>query len=363
MREKPIYNDWGAKLADALIKRRARLDGAWSYDYGVTLGGMAALNSKTGDARYYRYIYDTMAWFVDESGEIRYYFPEERNLDYINNGKALLYLYEKTGEARWRRAADKLRAQLKTQPRTLEGGFWHKAIYPHQMWLDGLYMAQPYYARYAEMFGEDAFDDIALQFELSYKNTYDAASGLCRHAWDSRRAQFWAEEDTGRAPHCWGRALGWYMAAMVDTLPHFPVNHAGRALIIEILQSLSQALANARDSVTGVWYQIPDQISRPGNYPEASASCLITYALFKGARLGYIDTKFAEIARDAYRGIVTQFVEVMKGEPILTKICQVAGLGGDGARDGSYAYYMSEPIVCDDLKGVGAFIQCACEAE
>jgi unsaturated rhamnogalacturonyl hydrolase len=249
------------------------------------------------------------------------------------------------------------------QPRTPSGGFWHKLIYPNQMWLDGLYMAQPFYAQYAAMFGDAAaFDDIAHQFALSFEKTFDAATGLCRHAWDESRECFWCNKQTGQSRHVWGRAMGWYMAALVDTLEHIPPAHAAYGVLSGILRALAPAVLRARDEGTGVFTQVLDCPGRPGNYPESSASCLLVYALLKGARLGVLDPAYAEAGRAAYADVVTQFIQVVNGQAVVTKCCQVAGLGGAQRRDGSFAYYMSEAIICNDLKGTGAFLQAGCEA-
>jgi unsaturated rhamnogalacturonyl hydrolase len=355
----PPYPNEAIRVADALLTREGQLTARWSYDYGVVWRGLAALYELTGEARYESAIRQGVDSFLSPDGRrIRDYHPEECNLDYINNGKLLLYLYQRTEEARYRHAADLLRAQLDTQPRTPSGGFWHKLIYPNQMWLDGLYMAGPFYAQYAAMFGDDAaFDDIAHQFQLVFDKTHEAASGLCRHAWDESRESFWCDAQTGQSQHAWGRAMGWYMAALVDTIEHIPAVHAAHAVLAEILRALAPAVVRARDTQTGVWMQVPDSPGRPGNYPESSASCLLVYALLKGARLGVLEREYAEIGRAAYADVVTQFIQVVNGQAVVTKCCQVGGLGGAQRRDGSFAYYMSEAIICNDLKGTGAFIQ------
>ncbi|MDR0897213.1 MAG: glycoside hydrolase family 88 protein [Oscillospiraceae bacterium] len=356
--------NWAAQVADSLLTREGLLTARWSYDYGVIWRGLAALYDLTADERYENAIRQGVDSFLSPDGRrIRDYHPEECNLDYINNGKLLLYLYQRTGDARYRNAADLLRAQLDTQPRTPSGGFWHKLIYPNQMWLDGLYMAEPFYAQYTAMFGDAAtFDDIAHQFRLVYDKTFDAPTGLCRHAWDETRESFWCDPQTGQSKHVWGRAMGWYMAALVDTIEHIPATHAAHAVLSDILRALAPAVVCARDAQTGVWMQVMDCPGRPGNYPESSASCLLVYALLKGARLGVLEREYAQIGRAAYADVVTQFIQPLNGQAVVTKCCQVGGLGGAQRRDGSFAYYMSEAIICNDLKGTGAFIQAGGEA-
>lgn len=365
MWEKILRNDWHIRMADSVIARDTEIHAKWEYDDGVVLQGIAAVYALTGDEKYMAYIRRVMDSFVQDGGKaIRGYSPVEYNIDHINNGKILLYLYEQTGEEAYRAAADLLMAQLRTHPRTDEGGLWHKQIYPHQMWLDGAYMGTPFYARYAAQYLDaTVMDDVALQFRLSYAHTLDETTGLHYHAWDSRREQFWCDPKTGCSENFWGRAMGWYCAALVDTLDYFPKEHPTCAELEGYLRACADAIFAVQDAATGVWYQVLDQGTRPGNYLEASASSLFVYAFAKGIRMGVLPKEMAPRVRAAYDGIITQFVEVYKGLTNLNKCCQVAGLGNKGDRDGTFAYYMSEPIICNDRKGVGAFLQAAAEVE
>jgi len=259
-----------------------------------------------------------------------------------------------------------LREQLKTHPRTSEGGFWHKKVYPHQMWLDGLYMGQPFYAEYAKLFDEpEAFDDITNQFVLMEKYSRDAQTGLLYHGWDESREQAWANDTTGRSPHVWGRALGWYSMALVDALSFFPEDHPGVDSLTGILQRLAKAVVAYQDKKSGVWYDVVDMGERPENYFEASASCMLVYALAKGVRLGYLPKSYLRAAKKGYEGILKEFITPRDGGGInLEGTVMVSGLGGSGRyRDGSFDYYMSEPVIQNDPKGIGAFIKCATEIE
>lgn len=365
MWEKPIRNGWHRKMADSILARDPGFHPVWTYDDSVVLQGMAALEALTGGRRYGNFIRRVMDSFLEEGGRrIRDYSPLEYNIDHISNGKILLHLYATTGDVVYRRAADLLMEQLRTHPRTEEGGFWHKRIYPHQMWLDGIYMAQPFYARYGAMFADGAaLADVALNIRVCYRHTLDARTGLHYHAWDEKRAQPWCDPKTGCSRHFWGRAMGWFCAALVDTLDFFPAGHPQRGEIEGYLRACAEAVFAVQDAKSGVWYQILDQAGRPGNYLEASASCLFVYAFAKAMRLGILDRAYAARVRLGYAGIITQFVEEYKGFTNLNKTCQVAGLGGEQARDGSFAYYMSEPIIANDLKGAGAFLQAAVEME
>lgn len=336
----------------------------WRYDQGVILKGVEAVWLATGERKWFDYIQKSMDFYVDASGCIKGYRPDEYNIDHINNGKLLLLLHQVTGKAKYKAAADRLRAQMRTHPRTSEGGFWHKKVYPHQMWLDGLYMAQPFLAEYARVYHEDTlFHDIALQFELMYRHGLDPASGLLRHGWDESRSQRWADSSTGLSPHAWGRSLGWFGMALVDVLDHFPETHPRRDALLEILRAFIASVSKVRDKDSGVWYDLPGMHDRTRNYPEASASAMLTYTLGKAARLGYVDARYRDTADMAWTGVRRRFLRDSAGLLTLSGTVSVSGLGGNPYRDGSFDYYMSEPVVDNDPKGLGALILCATEME
>jgi len=314
------------------------------------------------------YVKRNMDRFVQPDGSIKGYTMDEFNLDHIAQGRLLFPLFTRTRDDRYRKAALILREQLTQHPRTSEGGFWHKKIYPQQMWLDGLYMAEPFYAEYARVFNEPAaFDDITKQFLLVARHTRDPGTGLMYHGWDAAKAQKWANPETGLSQEFWGRAIGWYMLGVVDALDYIPRNHKDRAAVILTLQHVAEAIARVQDPPTGLWWQVLDEPNRAGNYLEASASSMFVYALAKAARLGYIDASYRAVATRGFDGLVANLVKVAPdGMVSLAGICQVAGLGGnlrkDGSyRDGTFAYYVSEPVVADDYKGVGPFIMAALE--
>ena len=337
----------------------------WSYDQGVVLKGVEATWNATANNRYFEYIQRCMDLFVQDDGTIRGYRPDEYNIDHINNGKLLLFLYRVTNKEKYRKAADLLRSQLRNHPRTSEGGFWHKQVYPNQMWLDGLYMGEPFYAEYAKIFHDDAaFNDITRQFVLMEKHARDSKTGLLYHGWDESRQQKWANKTTGTSPLFWCRALGWYGMAMVDALDHFPANHPGRDSIIGTLNRYAKAVAKVQDPKSGAWYDIVDMPNEKGNYLESSGSSMIVYTLAKGMRNGYLPATYLPAVQKGYAGIVKNFIETdVNGQVNLKGTVKVSGLGGNPYRDGSFAYYMSEPVIVNDPKGVGAFIQCAAEVE
>ena len=337
----------------------------WSYDLGVILKGMEGVWRSTGNGDYFRYIQQMMDFYVQPDGSIKGYKKTDFNIDFVNNGKLLLLLYNVTGQEKYRKAAAILRAQLDEHPRTKEGGFWHKKIYTWQMWLDGLYMGQPFYAEYAKIFNQpDAFNDITRQFVIMEQRSRDPKTGLLYHGYDESREQQWANKTTGTSPHFWGRSLGWYGMALVDVLDHFPEKHPGKDSIIGILNRLATAVVKYQYPANGLWYQVTDRPDSVGNYPEASASCMLTYMLAKGIRKGYLPSKFKANAERAYAGIQQQFIRKNEqGLTILGGTVSVAGLGGKPYRDGSYAYYLSEKVIDNDPKGMGAFILCAVEME
>lgn len=336
----------------------------WSYDHGVVLKGIEGIWNNSGNAKWFNYIQKMMDYYVKDDGSIYDYRGDEYNIDYVNNGKLLLLLYRVTGKDKYRKAANLLREQLKTHPRNSEGGFWHKKVYPNQMWLDGLYMAEPFYAEYAQLFHEDtAFNDIARQFILVEKHTRDPKTGLLYHGWDESREQKWADPKTGTSPHFWARALGWYGMALVDALDYFPESHPQRKELIAILNRFATAVAKVQDAQSGLWFDIVDMPRATKNYHEASASCMLVYTLAKAVRNGYIPASFAANAKKGYAGILKEFVKTENGQLNLYGTVSVSGLGGKPYRDGSYDYYMSEKVVMNDPKGIGAFILCAVEME
>lgn len=363
--------NWAVRMAESLMERLPRLyedlgyHGKWSYDYGVVLKGFELLWKQTGERRYLDYIAVNLDYFIQEDGTVRGYRQDEYNIDHINNGKLLFTLYAETGLDKYRLAAEFFREQLRTHPRTSEGAFWHKNIYPYQIWLDGLYMGAPFYLQYLLTFEEgQGLEDVTKQFMVCEQHTKDPNTGLLFHAWDEKRVQPWCDSETGLSPNFWGRSMGWYLMALADVLELLPEDHADYAELVRILRDTLTALAKFQDSETGVWYQIVDLSDRKGNYLEASASSMITYTIAKGIRLGVLDDSWNAVLDRAYAGIIDEFVLVTKeGWVNLNKNCQVAGLGGAGQRDGTYAYYISEPIITNDQKGVGAFLQACAEVE
>ena len=361
---------WSVRMADSEIVRRgdslAWKDGGsakWDYTTGLFTLSLLKLDARVHDGRYEKIAEGTIGSFIAPDGSIHGYKPEEYQLDHINPGKTVLALYELAKAERYKKAADALRKQLGIQPCTSDGGFWHKLRYPRQMWLDGLYMAAPFYAQYGKLFHEPAdFDDVARQIRLMSLHTYDPASGLFYHGWDESKQQDWANKTTGTSSCFWGRAIGWYGMSLVDTLDFFPADHPARPEIIATLQKLCAGVIKYQDPQSGLWYQIVDQGGRKGNYLEATASSMFVYTLAKGVNGKYLSRDYVPAAQKGYRGIIDNLVKVDdKGQVSLTQCCSVAGLGY--GRDGSYEYYLKEPIVANDLKGVGPFILAGIEMQ
>lgn len=354
-----VMNKWKDSFALGSTAR-------WSYDMGVILKGFEGIWRNSGDVKYYNYILKQMDYFVQDDGTIKTYRPDEYNIDHINNGKLILFLYRITQKEKYLKAAKLLREQLRTHPRTNEGGFWHKKIYPYQMWLDGLYMGAPFYAEYADLMHEDtAFNDVANQFIWMEKHARDAKTGLLYHAWDESKQQKWANKETGTSPLFWARAMGWYATALVDALDWFPENHPKRKDLIAILNRLVVAIEKVQDPKTGLWLDILNYTGegKEKNYFEASASSQFVYAVAKGVRKGYLPASKIAIAKKGYAGIVKQFIKVEDGQTNLHGTVKVSGLGGDPYRDGSFAYYMSEDVIVNDPKGIGAFLLASNEME
>ena len=355
---------WSVQVADAVMRRSpGAVYAKWDYTAGLVLLAMERLGAATHDPRYGAYVEASIDSLVRADGTIATYSADEFNLDQINEGRVLFALFDRTHAARYARAADRLREQLRRQPRTSEGGFWHKNIYPQQMWLDGLYMAEPFYAEYAARHRDTAaMNDVARQFLLVARHARDPRTGLYYHAWDAAHKQPWADPATGLSKMFWGRAVGWYLMAAIDVLDYLPKAHRDRAELIRVVQRLADPVSRVQDPVSGVWWQVLDQPNRDKNYLEASASAMFTYAFAKGARLGYLPPEYRALAERAFDGMLTTFVSAgPDGLVSIGGICKVAGLGGNPRRDGSYEYYVSEPVVSNDYKGVGAFMLAAIE--
>ncbi len=367
--DKPLYSIWMAesemtRFPEAWMTEYATY-AKWNYHIGVLTKSMMDMCEYTGDMKYFDYVEEYYDMMIDDSANITRYKMDVFNIDHVNPGKDLFALYRQTGKKKYRMAADTLRKQMALHPRTSEGGFWHKKRYPWQMWLDGLYMGSPFLAQYAKEFNEPAlFDDVANQVILMAKHSYDPATGLFYHAWDESREQRWADQETGKSPHFWGRALGWYAMAQVDILDFMPEDHPQRPQLLEIVKKTADGIVRFQDPGSGVWYQVLDLPDREGNYLESSASGMFVYFLFKAVRMGYLDESYLQAAEKGYQGILETFIrENGDGTITLTSTCCGAGLGGDPYRDGSFEYYITEEICENDPKGTGPFIWASMEYE
>lgn len=362
---------WSERMALSIIKRHPKAwqidyhpEPKWDYKIGMILTAFEKLNAQKHSQIYYDYVKDYADIFIDKEGRFPNFNPEDHNIDFINAGKILFGLYDKTKDSKYLTALKTLRNQFDTHPRTVSGGFWHKKIYPNQMWLDGLYMGQPFYARFTTTFENGSkLEDVAHQFQTLHNRTLDPKTGLFFHAFDESKQMPWANKESGTAPHIWLRAIGWYAMSLVDVLDYFPENHPKRAMLIAHLQELTTAISKFQD-VSGLWYQIPNRQTSEGNYLEASGSSMIVYAIAKGVHKGYLTSNFKKIAQNGFNGLITKLIKVdANGELHITQVCKSAGLGGNPYRDGSYEYYMSEKVVTDNSHGLGSFLLAAIELD
>ncbi len=336
----------------------------WTYEQGVILKAIDAMWYATGDAKYFNHIQKGMDYWIDEKSNHKDYRADEFNIDHITPAIGYLLLWRATGNLKYKALADQFRAQLKANPRTKEGGFWHKNIYPNQMWLDGLYMGEPFYAEYSLIFDEDNWNDIANQFVWMEKHARDEKTGLLYHAWDESRQQKWADKTTGRSPHAWARAMGWYSVALIDVLEYFPKSHPRRGELIAILNRTAEAIARTQDRSSGVWFDILDMPTAKGNYHESSASAMFVFALARGVREGFLPDKYLTVASKGWAGIKKEFIKTnAQGQTDWEGTVSVSGLGGNPYRDGSFEYYMSEKVRTNDAKGLGPAIRAALEME
>ena len=361
---------WGqdaasAKMAGSVIREwpagvvtTENKPGEWAYEEGVLLDGMAAQWHATADGDDFRYIKAAVDKYVAEDGTIKGYKADGHTLDDIEMGRAVLLVYRVTQQPKYYKAVKFLHDQLALQPRTASGAYWHKQIYPNQIWLDGAYMAEPFRAAYAATFQEPAdFDDIAKQLLLMDAKMRDPKTGLMRHGLDESKQMPWADKTTGLSPEVWARAMGWYAMALVDVLDWFPLDHPQRPVLIAALNITMAAAVKYQDSTTGLWWQVMDKGGKPGNYTEASASAMFVYALAKGVRMGYLPQSYEANARRGWEGIQKAFVSTgPDGLMVLNGTVKVGGLGGTPYRSGTFDYYVGEKTIANDAKGIGAFL-------
>jgi unsaturated rhamnogalacturonyl hydrolase len=364
---------WSTRIAESFLLRHPNAvtydsgftEQKWNYEQGLMLWSLYQLYLRNGDPRLRDFVIDNLHQYVESDGSIKTYKRSDYNIDLIAPGRALLAAYNETGDNRFQFAADTLRRQLREHPRTTQGGFWHKKIYPNQMWLDGLYMAEPFYAAYAKRKNEKtAFDDIARQFTLLAEHTRDFQTGLYYHAWDESKLMPWANKETGCSPSFWGRAMGWFVMGLVDVLDYFPQSHPKRKELVRIFREATTGILKWRDSRTSLWYLVLDKGDTAGNYLEASSACMFTYAIAKGVRMGYLEKRLFREAQRSFDGIIQYHVtENPDGVINLHHTIKGAGLGGNPYRDGTLAYYAGESQRTNDMKGLGPFLLAAIEVE
>jgi len=360
---------WSERLALTLMKAHPeayQIDDKdkpkWDYVHGLVFTAFEKLGKQTGNQKYYEYVKAYADVTIDSAGNIPTYKFSNYNIDMIEAGNILFHLYDTTKDERYLTAMQTLRKQLSEHPRTSEGGFWHKKRYPNQMWLDGLFMGEPFYANYTVRFENgEQLDDVAKQFELIQKHAYDAKTGLLYHGWDESKEMDWANDETGTSPNFWSRSLGWYAMALVDVLDYFPKDHPKQPELVAYLNQLAAALTKYQHT-SGLWYQVPDQGDREGNYLEASGTAMFAYAFAKGVNNGYLPAKYKDVANKAFDGLTNDLIKVQEdGSVIITQACAVAGLGGNPYRDGSFEYYVNERKKDNDPKATGPFIMAALE--
>lgn len=338
-------------------KARSGEKSGWNYIDGCMILAILETYKTTKEEKYLKFADAYIDYRVNEDGTITGYSVEKYNLDDINAGKTLFELYDLTGKEKYRKAIDLIYSQLEGQPRTKEGNFWHKKIYPNQVWLDGLYMAQPFYMEYETRFHEKQnYKDIFQQFFIVAEKMRDEKTGLYYHAYDSSKEMFWCDKETGLSKNFWLRALGWYSMALLDTLYKADASYGEEyEKLKQIFMDLMDSMLKFQDE-SGMWYQVVNLGGKEKNYLETSGSAIMAYSLLKGTRLGFLPEKYREYGKKAFDGICEKYLSTEEGKMSLGGICLVAGLGGPNKRDGSYEYYMSEPIVKDDAKGVGPFL-------
>lgn len=347
--DRPVWN---------IEKILAGKKSTWDYIDGCMIKAIMEMYAITKDEKYFAFADAFIDAKVFEDGSIEGYNVEEKNIDNVNAGKTLFELYDLTGKEKYRKAIDLIYSQIKDMPRTEAGNFWHKNIYPNQVWLDGMYMGQPFYMEYETRFNNKKnYEDIYNQFKNVIEIMRDPKTGLYYHAYDSSREMFWCDKVTGLSQNFWLRALGWYSMALLDTLDKADKSEEKICTLLkDAFVDLMNAMLKYQDE-SGMWYQVVNFGGMDRNYLETSGSSIMAYALLKGVRLGYLPAEYAQYGKKAFDGVCEKYLTTdEKGDLHLDGICLVAGLGGVAHRPGTYDYYMSEPIVKDDAKGVGPFL-------
>ena len=389
------YSEWLTYSEMKRVPKSFMLDFAtepkWSYVMGIELEAMLDTYIRYGGEAIRQYCQEYTDTMINERGDIRGYNLLDYNLDNIRTGHFVARMYQRYPEKKNLLAIQTMMKQLKNQPRTIaDKVYWHKAIYAYQVWLDGIFMGLPFYALTANQLlkpkeAKKIYDDAVNQISITYQRTYDPKTGLNRHAYDETREMFWADKETGLSQHCWGRAQGWYSMALIELLDAVPQDYARRSELIDLLQKDLDAVIKWQDKKTGLWYQVMDSPQREGNYLESTCSSMFAYVLLKAYNKGYLGEKYRDAGIKAYEGIIEHCIRVNGDKTIsLTNCCEVAGLGPgispaveaalkkinpknkakeNRRRDGSYAYYLSEPIRDNDAKGVGPFIWASLEME
>ena len=348
----------------AYLKEFTPYKANWNYEDGCVLMGSIRMYEATGDTEYRDFVLRYLDGRVTPEGGVPSFGVDSFNIDSINSGKALFFALEQTGEERYRKAIEFVMSRLREHPRCKCGSFWHKTIYPNQIWLDGLYMAQPFYMQYERDFdGLKNVGDIMKQFDNVRAMLYAPDKHLFYHACDEARVQPWCDKQTGCSPNFWLRSMGWYLMALADCAELCPETlYDSRRKLMDMLREALKGMLEYRDAKTGLFYQVIDRPDEPGNYIETSGSAMIACALMKAARIGaMLKEKYAPVGLAIFNDIVEQKLRMQDGQVRLCDICQMAGLGPGDKRDGSVAYYLSEPIIANDSKGVGPLMMAAAE--
>lgn len=333
---------------------------AWNYVDGCMMTALLSLYDQTKDQKYYDFVKRFIDYYVKPDGSLLGYDMKTYNLDDICESRVLFDLYEKTKEDKYLKAIELTYTHILRQPRTKEGSFWHKLIYPHQVWLDGLFMAQPFYTRYETKFNQQKnYDDILNHFKIVRAHMFNPDKKLYYHGYDASKTVFWSDKHTGLSKNFWLRATGWYVVSIVDVIGYLDPNYTERQqFFFKLLKECVDGLLQYQDKTSKLFYQVIDQPNHPKNYLESSGSSLLAYAILKGVRLGALDPHYQIIGIEIFEGIVKKYISNKNGDLNMEGICLVAGLGPDHntRRDGSVEYYLSEPVVSNDAKGVGPFI-------
>ncbi len=365
-----IINDISAKLIQSTLNLYPDIKQfpvyaphRWNYEYSYFLFNAYQVGKQQSNEAFVAYTRQWIDNFITDTGfREGVYNMREYKLDDVIPARLAIAFHQQTGLPKYKAVADTIALQLEGQPKTSDGGYWHKQVYPHQMWLDGIFMADVFSMQYAQAYNKpEMFDEAVHQIKLIYEHTFDPATGLLYHGWDESKNPVWAHPEKGTSPEFWGRAVGWYLMALIDCLDYLPADHAARNDVINIFKEVSAGVLKVQNRDNHLWYQVLNKANEPGNWVETSCSAMFAYAFAKGNRLGYLDESYQQAAQRAYNALLKEYVYADDaGNLHLDQTVKIGTLNPKTSK-GDYAYYITTERRVNDYKGLAALLSASME--